>query len=248
MDSKASTPCIVRFLIQMYLVTGKKEYLDSAVAAGNWTYEHQYLGFEYRGGTCDQSDVMDKESGIYAMFAFIALYDITKEKRWLDAACGAADYVETFTFVWNFPVDDPYPTHPFNRNHISGQSNVTVGHGGGDVYMAACSYVYYRLYLLTGDQQYCDFAEFINLNVKQVNDIDGSMGYKYIGLVNEGGGFSDQQYRGRFHWLPWCTFVEVDPSSRFFDTFGAYEVADIEKLPLEERLRRNEIYADYFTR
>ncbi len=246
MDSKASTPCIIRYLIQLYLVTKNKAYLEAAEKAGQWTYDNQFIGFEYRGGTCDQSDVMDKESGIYAMFAFISLYDITHEGKWLEAACGAADYVETFTFVWNFPVDQPYPCHPFVRNHISGQSNVTVGMGGGDVYMAACSYVYYRLYLLTGDKQYCDFAEFINLNCKQVNDIDGSCGYKYIGLVNEGGSFSEQQYRGRYHWLPWCTFVEVDPSSRFYDTFGAYEVADIEKLPIEEKLKRNQIYDNYF--
>ena len=246
MDSKANTPSIVRFLIQMHLVTGREAYLEAAVRAGNWTYEHQYLGFEYRGGTCDQSDVMDKESGIYALFAFIALYDVTGEEKWLEAACGAADYVETFTFIWSFPVHVPYPTHPFNRNHISGQSNVTVGTPAGDVYMAACSYTYYRLYLLTGDEHYRDFAEFLHLNTKQANDIDGSMGYKYIGLVNEGGAFQDQEYRGRFHWLPWCTFVEVDPASRFFDTFGAHEVADIERLPLEERLRRNRIYRDYF--
>ncbi len=245
LDSKASTPSIVRYFIQLYLATERKELLSAALRAGEWTYENQYLGFEYRGGTCDQNDVMDKESGIYAMFAFMALYDVTKEKKWLDAACGAADYVETFTFVWNFPVDMPYPNHPFARYHISGTSNVTVGFGGGDVYMAACSYAYYRLYLLTGDDQDRDFAQFIHKNVEQANDIDGSSGYRYIGLVNEGGSISEQQYRGRFHWLPWCTFVEVDPLSRMYDTFGVYEIEDAEKLPLEERLMRNEIYRNY---
>jgi len=64
-------------------------------------------------------------------------------------------------------------------------------------------------------------------------------------MINEGGGFSDQQYQTVFHWLPWCTFVEVDPASRFFDTFGAYEVADIEKLPLETRKSLNRIYDHY---
>lgn len=246
MDSKASTPCIVRFLVQLYIVTKNRDYLDAAIKAGEWTYINEYLGFEYRGGTCDQSDVMDKESGIYAMWAFLALYDILKEEKWLKAACAAADYVETFTFVSYFPVDQPYPNHPFTRNHVTGTSNVTVGHGGGDCYMAACSYTYYRLYLLTGDDQYRDFAEFINKNVKQANDIDGSCGYKYIGLINEGGGISDQQYHGRYHWLPWCSFVEVDPASRFYDSFGAYEVDVIERLPLEERKARNDLYNTLF--
>ena len=245
MDSRASTPCVVRFLVQLYLVTGNGVYLQTALKAGEWAYEHQYRLFEYRGGPCDTSDIMDKESGIYAMFAFIALYDVTDEARWLEAACGAADYTETFTFVWHFPVHVPYPAHPFNRYHISGQSNVSVGMPGGDIYMAACSYTYYRLYLLTGDRQYCDFAEFLNRNCKQANDVDGSCGYRYIGLVNEGGSFSEQEYRSRYHWLPWCTFVEVDPASRFMDTFGAHEIAEIEKMPLEERKRRNRIYDGY---
>ena len=245
MDSKASTQCVVRFLVQLYLVTGNNVYLQMALKAGEWAYVHQYQLFEYRGGPCDTSDIMDKESGIYAMFAFISLYDATGDSRWLEAACGAADYTETFTFVWDFPVHIPYPAHPFNRHHISGQSNVSVGMPGGDIYMAACSYTYYRLYLLTGDRQYCDFAEFLNRNCKQANDTDGSCGYRYIGLVNEGGSFSEQEYRSRYHWLPWCTFVEVDPASRFMDTFGAHEIADIERMPLEERKRRNRIYENY---
>ena len=245
MDSKASTPCVVRFLVQLYLVTKNRAYLDTAVRAGEWAWQHQYKLFEYRGGPCDTSDIMDKESGIYAMFAFTALYDITGEAKWLEAACGAADYTETFTFVWDFPVDIRYPAHPFNRYHISGQSNVSVGTAGGDIYMAACSYAYYRLWLLTDDSHYLDFAEFLNRNCKQANDIDGKCGYRYPGLVNEGAHFSEQEYRSRYHWLPWCTFVEVDPASRFLDTFGAHEVAEIEKLPPEERKRRNRIYEHY---
>ena len=245
MDSKASTPCVVRFLLQLFLVTGTERYYQAALKAGEWSYVHQYQRFEYRGGPCDTSDIMDKESGIYAMFAYIALYDVIGDSRWLEAACGAADYTETFTFVWDFPVHIPYPAHPFNRTHISGQSNVSVGTAGGDIYMAACSYTYYRLYLLTGDRHYCDFAEFLNCNCKQANDIDGSSGYRYPGLVNEGAHFSEQEYRSRYHWLPWCTFVEVDPASRFEDTFGCHEIAEIEKLPLEERLARNRIYDRY---
>ena len=91
MDSRASTPCAVRFLVQLYLVTKNSAYLQAAVRAGEWAYLHQYRLFEYRGGPCDTSDIMDKESGIYAMFAYIALYDISGDRKWLEAACGAAD-------------------------------------------------------------------------------------------------------------------------------------------------------------
>ena len=36
---------------------------------------------EYRGSTCDNTDIMDNESGIYAMFGFLSLYDLTEDKK-----------------------------------------------------------------------------------------------------------------------------------------------------------------------
>ena len=57
---------------------------------------------------------------------------------------------------------------------------------------------------------------------------------------------SEQVYFGNYHWLPWCTFVEVDPVSRMVDTFGVYEIADAEKLPLEDRQKRNKILETYY--
>lgn len=243
MDSKANTPSPIRFLVQMYLATGEEAYRRTAIRAGDWSYVNQHLKMEYRGGTCDNLDVTDKEAGIYALFGFLALYDLTEEKRWLEAAVSAADYTETWTYAWTFPVVAPQPVHPFNRYSISGQSIITLG-GGADVYMAACSYTYYRLYLLTGDEHYRDFAEFIHRNTRQSNDVDGSVGYRYQGLGHESGNFALQVLDSHYHWLPWCTFVEVDPVSRLYDTFGVYEIADAERLSIEERRRRNKIYRD----
>ncbi|MCL2284844.1 MAG: hypothetical protein FWC32_00600, partial [Firmicutes bacterium] len=38
MDSKANTISVVRFLIQIYLVTGNDKYKESAIKAGEWSY------------------------------------------------------------------------------------------------------------------------------------------------------------------------------------------------------------------
>lgn len=246
MDSKANTPSVVRFLIEMYFVLKKPEYKKAAIAAGDWTYDNLYINMEYRGGTCDNADIQDKEAGIYALFAFLALYDLTEEDRWVEAAKGAADYVETFTYMWNYPVTSNFPALPFNKNGISGQSHIVVGTGWADVYMACGSYVYYRLYLITGDDHYRDYAEFIHINTKQANDVDGSMGSSIPGTVHEAGFFCEQLFNGHFHWLPWCTFVEIDPISRMVDTFGCYEIAEAEKLPMEERQKRNKIYQGWY--
>ncbi len=245
MDSKSNTPSVIRFLVQLYLITGNEKYKESAVKAGEWSYDNAYLNLEYRGGTCDNMDIQDKEAGIYALFGFLALYDLTGEDKWLEAAIGAADYTETWTYAWSFPVLTPWPKHPFNKYSISGQSIITIS-GGADVYMAACAYVFYRLYLITDDVQYLDFAEFIYKNTRQSIDVDGSSGYIMPGLGHESGNFTGQMLQSHYHWLPWCTFVEVEPTSRLVDTFGTYEIADAEKLSKDERKRRNRIYENYF--
>ncbi len=245
MDSKANTISMVRFFVQLHLVTGKEIYKDCAVRAGEWSYENTYKKFEYRGSTCDNTDVMDNESGIYAMFGFLSLYDLTGEEKWLEALIGAADYTETWTYSWSFPVycDDPHC--PLSRRSISGQSPVIIGTGGGDMYMAACAYTYYRLFVITGDEHYRDYAEFIHNNSRNANDVYGDFGYAVKGLSWEGGAFSDQVLHTLHHWLPWVTYVELDPASRLKHTFGAYDIAGCEKLPAEERKKRNRIYEHY---
>ncbi len=244
MDSKSNTPSVIRFLVQFYLVSGDEKYKTAAIKAGEWSFDNAYLKMEYRGGTCDNTDIQDKEAGIYALFGFLALYDLTGDGKWLEGAVGAADYTETWTYAWKFPVCAPWPKHPFNKYSISGQSIITIG-GGADVYMAACAYTYYRLYLITSDEHYLDFAEFIHKNTRQSSDVDGSIGYLMPGLGHESGDFTGQVLQSHYHWLPWCTFVEVDPLSRLYDTFGGYEISDAQRLPPEERIKRNRIY-DYF--
>lgn len=244
MDSKSNTPSIIRFLVQFYLISGQECCKTAAVRAGEWACANICESLEYRGGTCDNSDIQDKEAGIYALFGFLALYDLTSTEKWLKCAINAADYVETWTYCWRFPVSTPWPKHPFNRYSISGQSIITIN-GGADVYMAACAYEYYRLYVYTSDEHYLNFAEFIHKNTRQSNDIDGSIGYAMPGLGHESGDFSSQTMHSQYHWLPWCTFVEVDPSSRLYDTFGGYEIADAQRLSPEERAKRNRIYDNY---
>ena len=112
--------------------------------------------------------------------------------------------------------------------------------------MAACSYTYYRLYLLTGDAHYLDFAQFIHKNTRQSNDIDGTSGYIIPGLGHESGNFSSQKLGSQYHWLPWCTFVEAEPSEKLFETFGVYEIENAQKLGREELEKRNRIYDSYF--
>ena len=126
--------------------------------------QNTYKLMEYRGSTCDNTDIMDNESGIYAIFGFLALYDLTGEQKWLDALIGAADYTETWTYAGRSPCAPCGPTTPSTKTASAGKARLRLGGGGGDMYMAACAYVYYRLYVITGDEHYRDYAEFIHNN------------------------------------------------------------------------------------
>ena len=249
--SKANTTNIIRFLVQLYLTTGDAKIKETALKAGEWGYQNAYLGFEYHGGTCDQADVLDNESGIYACFAFLSLYDMTHDKKWLKALKAAVDYTETYTWSWHYPIKcTTYDNHALKHVNMTGLSPVTTGgvFSGGDVYMAACNYIFYRAYLLLGDEHYLKYTKFLEKNTRTVVDVDGTYGYstKRKGFVDEGsGGFAYFTLRGTYAWLPWCSYVMIDPLQRMYETFGCYSVVDAEKLPLEERLARNEIYRDY---
>lgn len=80
---------------------------------------------------------------------------------------------------------------------------------------------------------------------RQSNDVDGSCGYIMSGLGNECGNFTIQIFESHYHWLPWGTFVETEPSARLYDTFGGYEIEDAQRLSPEERARRNRIYDNF---
>lgn len=243
--SKRMTTSVIRFLVRMYLVTGKEAYKETAIKAGEWSYEVIYKGMEYTGGTCDNDDIQDKEAGIYAMFAFLALYDMTGEKKWLEACKGAADYTETWTLRWSYPVHPTIKPHAYWTRDISGQSIITSAGSHIDLYMAACSYTYYRLYLLTGDEHYKEFAVFCHNNPRQVTDVDGSIGYARKGLAHEANWTYDQVVGRAEQSVLFCTYIQIEPVLRMLDTFGVCEIEDAEKLPLEERLSRNRLAEHY---
>jgi hypothetical protein len=241
-DGLYNTAHPIRFLISLYHLTGEDRYLDAALKAGEFSYEHIYKDFMYIGGTADFQYTIDKEAGIYAMFGFTALYDSTGNGKWLEAAVAAANYTETWTYSWEFPIHPIEPTNAYNKVGITGQSLICTGHSGADVYMAACPLAYYRLYLHTGDAHFLAFAKFIMNNTKQTTNWKGNLDYKYRGLVEEGGDLSMFVYRGVNGWLPWCTFVQIAPISKFEDMFGSVDIDEIEKMDLADRRQRNKAY------
>jgi len=242
-DSKYTTTNVIRLLIELYTVTGDKKYLSTALKAGNFSYDFIHNDYLYVGGVIDNPNVKDRESGQLAIYAFLGLYDATKDNKWKNAAIQAARYTETFMFSYDVPmaINDTLTDFPKGRD-ITGQTLIATGHSGIDNGLSFSSFQYYRLYLMTGDEHFLHVARIIQNNTLQLMDLDGRMGYKYRGLVTEC--FNPQANRGHSvrQQLPWNQAAVLEPMHRFMDAFNEWDIDVIEQWPREKKMAMMEKY------
>ncbi len=87
-----------------YLLYGKQQYLNAAAKIADH-YMERHLGMEepYWGGTLDATGE-DKEGAWAAFQAFLSLYEITKNEKYLKAAEHAAYVTLSYTVVWDIPM------------------------------------------------------------------------------------------------------------------------------------------------
>ncbi len=69
-------------------------------------------------------------------------------------------------------------------------------------------------------------------------DWDGSLGYAHRGLLTEVLTLSPPHGQGLHGWLPWLSVAIVQPRSKMQEAFGTFEIDEIEKIRLSERLNR----------
>lgn len=229
----------IPFLVALYSATGDARYQKAALKAGEYCLGTVHKAYSYVGGAPDNPNVADKEAGILAMQAFLALHSLTKDQRWIAPAAQAGTYCETWTYAWNVPLpkDDPAVVYPKNRTTL-GLSVIATGHSGADNCMAMATYDYYRLWILTKDPHFLAYARFIAHSTKQMMDWDGTLNYAHRGLLTEVLTLSPPHGQGLHGWLPWLTVAVLDPMVKMKQAFGTYDIDQIERLPYAERLRR----------
>jgi len=239
-----TTDQTIVFLVDLFMATHDIRYRDAALKAGAFCLRSVHGEYAYVGGTPDNPNVMDKEGGMMALAAFLALYDIGREDRWLAAATQAGWYSETWVYCWNIPIpkDDPKATYPKNRTTY-GLSLIATGHSGSDNYMAGAPFLYYRLFLLTGEKHFLDVSNMLLHDTKQMMDWDGKLGYSYPGLLMEAQSMPPLRGHGVTNWLPWLTVSILDPLTHFQDIFGNMDINQIGTLPRVERLARDAMFA-----
>lgn len=206
----------VPFLVDLHNATGELKYLDAAVRAGEFAAQQVGLSFRYIGGTCDHNNVLDKEAGVLAMQAFLALWRATGNRSWIEPAVQAATFAATWTYAWDVPAvpDDPDVVYPRKRTAL-GASTIATGHSGVDNFMASAVRDYESLAQASGEPFFAKFASFLADATMQVVDWDGALGYAFPGLMNEAVTFAPPRGHGVRKWLPWLTVAVLDPMVKF---------------------------------
>ena len=244
-ESKKNTTMPVRFLGKMYELTGKEEYKTAVLAAGEYIYNHLYPENKYYGGTCDNPNAIDKEAGVYAMYAYDALYMLTEDDKWIDCLRQATAFTMSTVMAIRFPIkanaSDLKAAYPLKYGYTDGLSFITCGTAGIDNYIAYIYYQLFRIYIITGDETYLKQAEFIQQNTKSTMDWDGALGFPYRSLVAEastiysfgfGSAVDDEGIMGV--WLPWSSVANVEPIAKMIVEFGAADVMHFKDISLAE--------------
>ncbi len=147
---------------------------QAAVKVGE-TYAKRSLSMRepYWGGTLDAS-CEDKEGAFAALQAFLALYEMTDEDRYLEWAVHALDVVLTYVVVWD--IDMPpgrLRSHGFKSR---GWTVVSPQNQHIDVFGVLIAPLVYRMGQLTQDAALRDLALLMFRACGQLMDAQGSQG------------------------------------------------------------------------
>jgi len=200
----------VPMLVLLTGITGERKYLDGAVRAADFCWSNGQSGARFVGGTIDNPDVLDKEAATLSLEAYWALFEATKEARWLERAKGAANYAETWIYIWNVPM--PYQATAPNAQWKPGVPTIGVqliatGHSLVDAYMAFDADDFAKLYKHSGDAHYYEVARLLLHCTKSMLAVPGRT-YDLTGPGWQQEHWSMAPRRGQgLHrrWLPWVS-------------------------------------------
>ena len=204
----------VPLLVILSEVTGDPKYRQAAIRAADYIWSNYGSRGLFVGGASDNPNVTDKEAGMLSMEAFLSLYDSTKESKWLDRAKVAANFAETWIWIWNLPMPlDAENSQLYWKKGVptTGTQGITVlAAGSADEYLDWAVPSYAKLYNYTKDQHYLEVARVLLHDTKSMVALPGRQyDMKGIGWQQEGWRFGPggpgRGVGGHRFWLPWIS-------------------------------------------
>jgi len=219
-----SSNAVVPFFVRLTRVTGEQKYLEAALRAAELCWALDGCRGFFVGGTLDNANVVDKEAGTLALAAYLTLLKATGDSRWLGRARVAADFAETWIYLWNVPMPEGEADDELHWKRgvtTVGAQLIATGHSLTDAYMAWDVANYAALARLTGDEHYLEVARLLLHNTKTMLALPGRPFDLFgPGWQQEHWSFAPPRGRGQHrHWLPWvaCSHLEGMYSLRELD-------------------------------
>jgi hypothetical protein len=209
-ESSTSSYNAMAFLVTLKQVTGQERFLTAAERAGEYSWMTYHSRDAFVGGTLDNPNILDKEGATLSLEGYLALYEETKDPRWLRRAQVAADFAETWIYAWNLPmpVDEDDAALRWKRGaNTIGVNKINSTAFAVDQWMAGDADEYARLYDHTKDPHYLTIARILMHNTKSMVAIPGRT-YDLHGPGWQQEGWSMVRQRGvagQIGWLPWVT-------------------------------------------
>lgn len=224
---KVKTDCyiVVPFLVALEKASGDGRYLEAAKRVAGYLWKNYHKDGHYIGGTIDNPSCYDKEAAVLSFEAYLALFERTQEPLWLKAAIQAADFTETWTYIWNIPLplESDERHWSFNASTV-GLQLVCTGHSLSDMYLAFNAGHYARLAQITGDPHYMEAARLLLHNTKQLVWLDNPRAAR-SGYQQEHWTFSVGRGCGRHsYWIPWVTMEHLMGMEKYKDVMGSWDV------------------------
>ena len=152
-------------ILKAYERTGRAEYLQSAVRAFDFYYEElEREGFTTAGALDTYS--IDKESSSPLLRSALALFDITKDKKYISQAEKAAWYISTWMmhYTIKYPEDNVIAKMGYDT---FGATSVSTPHQALDQYALRDVLSFLKLYEITGNIQWRERALALWCNATQ---------------------------------------------------------------------------------
>jgi hypothetical protein len=206
--------CPVPLLVMMTEETGDPKYQQAAIRAAEYIWTNWGDRGLFIGGASDNPNITDKEAGMLSMEAFLSLYDSTTDHKWLERARAAADFAESWIWIWNLPMpldaDDAQLCWKQGVPTIGIQGITALHAGSADEYLDWAVPSYAKLYNLTKDHHYLEVARVLLHGTKSMVALPGRQyDMKGIGWQQEGWrmgpGGAGRGTSGHRFWLPWIS-------------------------------------------